>query len=199
MDTRKMTSDQILEQIQNVSKGLPEDEVEVEQVGSPPVEAEPSDPEVDYLEGEGMLRKEWQRQGLATVQNYASRGLPPPQLPNFEQWKQGREFVQQPQIDPNEMAEAMRLDLQDLQEKHPRTYNWFMRKAARGEIKVPENIEEFDEAAEHVFHANMTEEELRRFRSSEDVKDFIEGAHDRPLKSRSIDIAFPSRRKPRKR
>jgi hypothetical protein len=193
------TSDDILRQIENVTNGLPGEGVEsitsewprTKKVSEATYE-NTDDPLYAHLEQkterEALVNK-WKAEETQRIQEeYQQTGVIPPYRP-FEQWVQ----EQAEPVPRAEMQQALLEDIQDLQERYGTATAGFFRRLKRGEIELPEDLLGEDNALEQFFINSVTEEEARNM-TTEELQRFITSANEKPLLTRSLDIAVPERK-----
>jgi len=214
MDADKLSSDDILRQIQGAAGGLPEGVPEPEEesygwgeperISAPtpsthdyePEEYDPNRELADEIEQDHLLREQWRASETERMTNEFSRTGTVPRAMNFEEWKTHREIVQ-PQQD---LQNALMEDIENLSLRYPKTSGSFLRKLHRGEIKVPEGYETVPNLLEHLFLESITPQEARSM-DTESLRELFDNndyPSDRrsPLHSKSADIAMPGRKKP---
>jgi hypothetical protein len=212
-----LTSDDILQQINQVtsnleeSSGEPEDD-DVVSFRSP--EPAPSqgynapddydDPQrelADYLERDNSEREQWRAEETARIKAEYARTGNVPQYRNYEEWKEHKEYFA-PEINPERMAQALQEDVQDLIERYPRSSASFLRKVQLGQIAFPDGYETIPNALEVLFLDSITPAESRAM-DTDTLAELIghaefEDERRQPLRTRSLDVAVPQRVKPPK-
>lgn len=208
-----ITSDDILQQINEVASTLPQGEPEPEDDDrytfedakekvsrdypedyEPGPEYDPNNELVDFLEGKATLERQWRASEAERMRQEFTRTGVVPRSMNFEEWQIHREIVQ-PQQD---LQKALAEDLESLQARYPKSSQGFLKKIRRGEIVPPAGIELVDNALEHWFIDSISQDEFRRMDSEAQRELFsTEDEERQPLRTRSLDIAEPRRVKPR--
>lgn len=191
------TSADILKEIENVTRGIPEGEEEAPQdfkqeADSPTVS---DDPVYTYLkekqDHEALVNK-WKAEETQRIQEeYQQTGAIPPYRP-FDQWVQ----EQDEPVPRADLQQAILGDIQDLQDRYGNATDGFLKRLQRGQLQMPDELLTEDNALEQFFLNNVTLEQARNM-STEELERFIKAANQKPLKTRSLDMAVPQRVKPR--
>jgi hypothetical protein len=194
------TSEDILRQIENSTRGIPdhkgEEEASFEQEGDS--STIPDDPVYTYLEQKTereALVERWKTEEPQRIQEeYERTGVIPPYKP-FEQWVQEQaEPIPQQEV----LQRAILEDIEDLQTRYPKSSANFLKKLRRGEIQLPEELEAEDNALEQMFINSISEDEFRRMHVDAQLELFKkEDEERRPLRTRSLDVAMPQRVRPK--
>ncbi len=197
MSFDNMTSEDILKEIQDTTSGLGEGgQEEQEQYVQPDVE---QDYEEDTYISEDQLMEQYRTQGTAWIQDQIDKTgrIPQPgEYPSFQQFKENRDFFT-PQPPAQELHKAMAEDIEDLVTRYPKSSANFLKKVRRGEIQMPDELMSEPNALEQWFITSITEDEFRRMDSDAQLELFAkEGEERKPLRTRSLDIAEPRRKKP---
>jgi len=88
-------------------------------------------------------------------------------------------------------------DIEDLVTRYPKSSANFLKKVRRGEIQMPDELMSEPNALEQWFITSITEDEFRRMDSDAQLELFAkEGEERKPLRTRSLDLAEPRRKKP---
>lgn len=195
------SSADILKEIENVTKGLPEDDEGVESItsgwGHPkrveePQENKEDDPFYTYLEQkterEALVNK-WKAEETQRIQEeYQQTGAIPPYRP-FEQWVQ----EQDEPVPRAEMQRAILEDIDDLKNRYGNATDGFLKRLRRGELQMPDELLGEPNALEQFFISNVTDDDAKKM-TTEELERFITSANEKPLLTRSLDIAVPERK-----
>ena len=197
MSFDNMTSEDILKEIQDTTSGLGEGGQEEQEKPVQP-DSEQAYEEDTYI-SEDQLMEQYKTQGTAWMQDQVNNTGQIPQpgdYPSFDQWKNNRDFFS-PQPNAQELRKSLAEDIEDLTDRYPKSSANFLKKLRRGELEMPDELMSEPNALEQWFITSITEDEFRRMDSDAQLELFAkEGEERKPLRTRSLDIAEPRRKKP---